>query len=109
MKDQLPSEPIVRKKIFTARGYRIMLDQDLAELFHVPTKALNQAVKRNASRFPQDFMFQLGFEEWENLKSQNVTASWGGRRTPPFAFTEHGVAMLSSVLKSEQAVAVNIH
>lgn len=69
---------------------------------------LNQAVKRNIDRFPEDFMFQLTEEEWKNLKSQNVTSSWGGRRTPPYMFTEQGVAMLSSILNSPQAIQVNI-
>lgn len=91
------------------RGEKVLLDQDLAALYAVPTKALNQAVKRNAERFPSDFMFQLDEHEWGSLRSQIVTSrSRGGRRTPPFAFTEQGVAMLSSVLNSEQAVRVNI-
>lgn len=109
MNDQLPAEPIIRHKIYEVRNYSIMLDQDLATLYDVQTKALNQAVKRNPSRFPSDFMLQLTNGEWEILKSQSVTSSWGGRRTLPFAFTEHGVAMLSAVLKSERAIAVNIH
>lgn len=85
-----------------------MLDQDLAKLYGVETKVLNQVVKRNIERFPEDFMFQLTEEEFRNLRSQIVTSSWGGRRTPPYAFTEQGVAMLSSVLRSERAVQVNI-
>jgi len=85
-----------------------MFDSDLAELYGVETKALNQAVKRNMSRFPGDFMFQTSRDEFLNLKSQFVTSSWGGKRKPPFVFTEQGVAMLSSVLKSERAVQVNI-
>ena len=86
-----------------------MLSQDLAILYGVPVKVLNQAVKRNTMRFPVDFMFQLKAEELANLKSQFVTSSWGGpRRARPYAFTEQGVAMLSSVLKSERAVKVNI-
>lgn len=86
-----------------------MLDADLAVLYGVETKALVQAVKRNAARFPADFMFQLDAEELEILRSQTVTSSsWGGRRYPPYAFTEQGVAMLSSVLKSPRAIAVNI-
>lgn len=84
------------------------MDHDLAELYGVETKVLNQAVKRNIERFPEDFMFQLTQEEFQNLRSQFVTSSWGGRRTPPYAFTEQGVAMLSSVLRSEPAVQVNI-
>jgi len=88
-----------------------MLDADLAKLYEVPTKALNPAVRRNPERFPADFMFQLTAEEILNLRSQNVTSSFpihGGRRYAPFAFSEHGVAMLSSVLKSPKAVQVNI-
>lgn len=87
---------------------RVMLDFDLAELYNVPTKVLKQAVKRNMERFPEDFTFELTPEEFKNLRSQIVTSSWGGNRYLPFAFTEHGVAMLSSVLNSEQAIKVNI-
>ena len=90
------------------RGQRVMLDRDLAELYGVATKVLIQAVKRNADRFPGDFMFQLTEQEFNNLRSQIVTSSWGGRRYPPFAFTEQGVSMLSSVLRSERAIHVNI-
>jgi hypothetical protein len=126
----LPDE-ILYAKLLLIRGERVMLDGDLAELYEVPTKVLNQAVKRNLERFPDDFMFQLTEEEAENLylrsqnpplrpenpsndensqilRSQIVTSSWGGRRYLPLAFTEQGVAMLSSVLKSPRAVAVNI-
>ena len=86
-----------------------MLDVDLAELYGVETKVLNQAVKRNIERFPEDFMFQLSWEEFDFLRSQSVTSSqWGGRRYPPYAFSEQGVAMLSSVLRSKRAVLVNI-
>jgi len=85
-----------------------MFDADLAALYGVETRALVQAVKRNAERFPQDFMFQLTDKEAEHLRSQCVTSSWGGRRYNPYAFTEHGVAMLSSVLRSTRAVEVNI-
>lgn len=86
-----------------------MLDADLAGLYGVETKVLVQAVKRNLDRFPEDFMFQLSREEYDNLRSQSVTSSdWGGRRYPPYAFTEQGVAMLSSVLRSRRAVQVNI-
>jgi phage regulator Rha-like protein len=85
-----------------------MIDSDLAHLYCVPTKVFNQAVKRNLNRFPKDFMFRLTVKEAEILRSQFVTSSWGGRRTPPYAFTEQGVAMLSSVLNSERAVQVNI-
>lgn len=85
-----------------------MLDSDLAALYGVETKVLNQAVKRNLNRFPDDFMFQLSETEFENLMSQNVTSSWGGRRKLPYVFTEQGIAMLSSVLTSQIAVDVNI-
>src|SRR6185437_13351003 len=92
------------------RGQKVMIDFDLAELYGVPTKVLNQQVRRNRSRFPEDLMFQLSAKEAEFLKSQFVSlkAAHGGRRSPPFAFTEPGVAMLSSVLHSERAVEVNI-
>jgi hypothetical protein len=85
-----------------------MLSIELANLYQVEPRALIQAIKRNLNRFPGDFMFQLTAEEWENLKSQFVISSWGGVRTPPYAFTEQGVAMLSSVLNSDRAVQVNI-
>jgi len=85
-----------------------MLDLDLAALYQVPTKIFNQGVKRNLGRFPEDFMFQITKKEFENLRSQIVTSSWGGRRYLPYAFTEHVVAMLSSVLNSERAVQMNI-
>jgi len=90
----------IERTILLIRGERVMLDADLAEMYGVPTKVLVQTVKRNADRFPPDFMFQLTQEEFANLRSQSVTSSWGGRRYPPFAFTEHGVAMLSSVVRS---------
>jgi hypothetical protein len=85
-----------------------MIDSDLAELYAVETKVLNQSVKRNIERFPEDFMFELTEQEFTNLRSQFVTSSWGGRRNMPYAFTEQGVAMLSSILKSETAIKVNI-
>ena len=96
--------------IHVIRGEKVMLDTDLAELYGVPTKAFNQAVKRNRSRFPSDFMFQLTAAEVRGLRSQIVTSNVGrgGRRYRPFAFTQEGVAMLSSVLKSERAVLVNV-
>lgn len=107
-KELMIPDELVMNKICLIRGQKIMLDRDLAELYDVETKVLNQAVKRNSDRFPADFMFQLTKKEFENLKSQFVTSSWGGVRKMPFAFTEHGVAMLSSVLKSEIAIRVNI-
>jgi hypothetical protein len=104
----IPVERITQS-ILMIRGEKVMLDEDLAALYGVPTKRLNEAVKRNAKRFPNDFMWQLTPEEFLNLKSQFATSSsWGGRRTAPNAFTEYGVAMLSSVLNSERAILVNI-
>jgi len=94
--------------IYQLHGHRVMLDRDLAELYGVETGALNRAVKRNALRFPADFMFQLKPAEWENLKCQFGISRWGGDRAMPHAFTEHGVAMLSSVLNSPRAIAANI-
>jgi hypothetical protein len=99
----------VEHAILLLRGHRVMLDETLAELYGVQVKVLNQAVKRNVERFPEDFMFQLTSDEVDFLRSQIVTSrSWGGRRYTPYAFTEQGVAMLSSVLKSQRAVHVNI-
>ncbi len=95
--------------IYIIREERVMLDKDLATLYQVETKALVQAVQRNRNRFPPDFMFQLSVQEFTALRSQIVTSKGrGGRRTAPYAFTEHGVAMLSSVLRSERAVEINI-
>jgi len=102
------SEETIVEKIYIIRGQKVMLDRDLAEMYGVEVKRLNQAVKRNTSRFPEDFMFQLNQDEFQNLKSQFVTSSWGGIRKLPYAFTEQGVAMLSSVLNSETAIQVNI-
>jgi hypothetical protein len=101
---------IIERKIYLIRGHKVMLDRDLAELYQVPTRRLNEQVKRNLTRFPTDFMFQLSDEEAENLRSQFATSSTshGGRRYLPYVFTEQGVAMLSSVLNSERAVQVNI-
>ncbi len=101
----------IEKAILLIRGQNVMLDQNLAQLYDVPTKVLNQAVKRNLSRFPADFMFQLSAEEFENWKSQIVTSNPGvkmGLRKRSYAFTEQGVAMLSSVLHSDRAIEVNI-
>jgi hypothetical protein len=111
----------IQNRIYEIRGERVMLDFDLAALYEVETKVLNQAVKRNSSRFPGDFMFQLTRQEWEMLRSQNVTAdplrsqnvtleTGRGRHTKylPFAFTEQGVAMLSGVLRSDKAIQMNI-
>jgi hypothetical protein len=99
----------IGKSIYMIRGQRIMLSTSLAELYGVEPRVLMQAVKRNMERFPVDFMFQLSTEEFQNLKSQIVISSWGGaRRARPYAFTEQGVAMLSSVLRSARAVRVNV-
>ena len=98
----------IQQQIFLLRGQKVMLSNDLAALYGVEAKALNRAVKRNIGRFPDDFMFQLNDEEWTNLKCQIGTSSWGGTRVAPYAFTEQGVAMLSSVLRSPRAVHVNI-
>lgn len=105
----IPAERIERS-ILLIRGHKVILDADLAELYGVETRALVQAVRRNLERFPDDFMFQLTKKEFANLRSQFVISSpgWGGRRYPPYAFMEQGVAMLSSVLRSERAVQVNI-
>jgi hypothetical protein len=105
---ELISSNGIQNRIYTVRGLQVMVDSDLAELYQVEVKVLNQAVKRNIERFPAEFMFQLATEETENLRSQIVTSSWGGRRTNPYAFTEQGVAMLSAVLRSETAVKTSI-
>lgn len=109
MDDQslLPEETI-SNKIYFIRGQKVMLDFDLASLYEVETRRLNEQVKRNISRFPSDFMFQLTEIELENLMSQIATSSWGGIRKLPFAFTEHGVLMLSSVLKNDKSIQTNI-
>ena len=108
MKALIPLE-VIEQRILLVRGQKVMLDADLAALYGVETKQLVRAVKRNILRFPEDFMFQLSNDEFENLRYHFGTSShWGGRRYPPYAFTEHGVAMLSSVLNSPRAVQVNI-
>lgn len=98
----------IRTKIYEIDGKRVMLDFDLAALYNVETKHVNQAVRRNLNRFPEDFYFQLSPEAHNNLKSQFVTSSWGGKRKLPMAFTEHGIAMLASVLRSETAIRMNL-
>ena len=85
----------IQSKIFQIRNQYVMLDKDLADLYQVPTKRINEAVKRNSNRFPKDFMYQLTQQEWQNLKSHNATTSWGGLRTSSYCFTEHGVLMLT--------------
>ena len=104
-----PSDNVVTDHIHQIRGQKVMLDRDLAELYGVETKQLKRQVRRNSGRFPEDFMFELTEAEVEILRSQFGTSSWGGTRYLPMAFTEQGVAMLSSVLGSEQAILVNIH
>jgi hypothetical protein len=104
----VPDEIII-SKIYLIRGNKVMLDNDLAQLYGVETKVLKQAVRRNSRRFPQEFMFELNSDEFAHLRSHFVTSSWGGIRYAPMAFTEQGVAMLSSVLKSERAIIINIH
>jgi hypothetical protein len=108
MKKTLVPIAQITQAIHFLRGQRVLLDFDLAALYEVPTGQLNRAVKRDRSRFPADFMVRLSTRESENLKCQSGISSWGGRRGLPFAFTEQGAAMLSSVLKSERAVKVNI-
>ena len=108
-KTSLIPEKAIEKCIYLLRGEKVMLSTHLAELYDVEPRVLVQAVKRNIERFPRDFMFQLTKKEFENLKSQIVISSWGGaRRATPYAFTEQGIAMLSSVLRSKRAVQVNI-
>ena len=102
------SEETISDKIYFIRNQKVMLDRDLALLYGIENKRLNEQVKRNISRFPEDFMFQLNQIEFQNLKSQIATSSWGGSRKLPFAFTEHGVLMLSSVLNSDKAIQTNI-
>ena len=105
---ELSNSDVIRSRIFTIRGVQVMLDRDLAELYGVATGALNRQVKRNEERFPEDFMFRLSAEEWNNLKCQIGISGWGGDRQLPYAFTENGIAMLSSVLRSPTAIEVNI-
>ena len=99
---------IITSKIYEIRGQKVMLDFDLAELYGIPTKALKQAINRNIMRFPEDFMFIINDLEFQNLRSQIVTSSWGGIRRNPVALTEHGVSMLASILRSEIAIKMNI-
>lgn len=107
MNGLVPIERITGK-IYLIRDTKVILDRDLAELYEVETRVLKQAVRRNIKRFPPDFMFDLTYQEFRDLTSQFVISSWGGVRHPPMAFTEQGVAMLSSVLKSNRAIQVNI-
>jgi hypothetical protein len=104
----LVEEQKILNRIYVIRGQKIMIDEDLATMYKVETRRLNEQVNRNLKRFPKDFMFSLTQKEYENLMSQFATSSWGGRRKLPNAFTEQGVAMLSSVLNSDVAIEVNI-
>lgn len=104
----MKNSEIITQKIHEIRNQKVMLDYDLAALYEIETKVLKQAVRRNIERFPEDFMFELTKEEFDNLRSQIVTSNYGGIRYMPFAFTEQGVAMLSSVLKSLKAIEINI-
>jgi hypothetical protein len=99
---------VIQKKIYELRGHKVMLDFDLAELYGVETRRLNEAVRRNSKRFPEDFMFELNYKEFTSLMSHIATSNRGGRRKMPLAFTEQGVAMLSAVLNSQKAIDVNI-
>ena len=103
----IPDE-VLMNKIFLIRGMKVMIDSDIAELYEVETRRLNEQVKRNIERFPINFMFQLTKEEFDNLKSHFATSSWGGRRKLPYAFTEHGILMLANVLKSDRAIKMSI-
>lgn len=106
-KNIIPDESIM-SKIYLFRNQKVMIDKDLAELYGVEAKVLKQAVRRNIKRFPSDFMFELSKVEFADLRSQTVTSSWGGSRYLPMAFTEHSVLMLSSILRSEKAIEMNI-
>ena len=106
--EKLLNPVAIESLIYEIRGQKVMLDKDLAKMYGVETKVLNQAVKRNMKRFPEDFMFQLTPEEYDILKSQFVTSSWGGTRKLPYVFTEQGLAMLSGLLNSDVAIKVNI-
>ncbi len=103
------NEEKIASLIYIIRGKRVMIDSDLADIYSVETRTLNQAVSRNQERFPEDFMFQLSKTEFDILKSQSVMSSWGGRRSLPYVFTEHGSLMLSSVLKSETAINASLN
>lgn len=108
MKEVIIPNEVISDKIYFIRNQKVMLDRDLALLYGVETRVINQQVKRNISRFPENFMFQLDEKEYENLTSQIVTSSWGGSRRLPFAFTEHGILQLANVLKSDRATQMSI-
>ena len=108
MKENLVNSEWVQNHIYYIRDHKVMISFDLASLYNVEPRVLIQGVKRNIERFPDDFMFQLENQEVSNLKSQTVISSWGGSRTPPYAFTEQGISMLSSILNSSRAIQINI-
>jgi len=103
----IPDE-VIMNKILLIREQKVMIDSEIAELYGVATRRLNEQVKRNKERFPENFMFQLTKDEFDNLKSQNAISSWGGKRKLPFVFTEHGILMLSNVIKSDRAIKMSI-
>jgi hypothetical protein len=109
LKNKMEDIIIIENKIYEVRGQKVMLDFDLAEMYEIDNKRLKEQVRRNIERFPSDFMFQLSSDEFENLRFQIGTSSWGGSRYAPFAFTQEGVAMLSGVLRSPKAIEVNIN
>jgi len=104
VKRSLAPAEYVQRRILSLRGVNVIIDGDLAELYGVETRVLNQAVRRNADRFPEEFAFRLSIEEFADLRSQTVISSWGGRRTPPYAFTEYGAIMAANVLRSDRAI-----
>ena len=108
MSQLIPNEEVIISRIYTLRHQKVMFDFDLAEMYGIDTKTLKRAVRRNIERFPEDFMFELTMEEFQNLRTQIASSSWGGSRYPPFAFTEHGAVMLASILNSETAVKASI-
>ena len=108
MSQLIPNEEVIISRIYTLRHQKVMFDFDLAEMYGIDTKTLKRAVRRNIERFPEDFMFELTMEEFQNLRTQFASSSWGGSRYPPFAFTEHGAVMLASILNSETAVKASI-
>jgi hypothetical protein len=108
MKEIIIPNEVISNKIYFIRNQKVMLDRDLAALYEVETKRINEQIKRNSARFPENFMFQLNEVEYENLKSHFATSSWGGSRKLPFAFTEHGLLQLANVLKSERATQMSI-
>jgi len=108
VKRSLAPAEYVQRRILSLRGVNVIIDGDLAELYGVETRVLNQAVRRNADRFPEEFAFRLSIEEFADLRSQTVISSWGGRRTPPYAFTEYGAIMAANVLRSGRAVEMSV-